>query len=420
MSRADTQVTPGPASGGALHAVSPVDRVPATGRRGKRAFIVLGALAAVVLGGIGGYAWFTAGQESTDDAVVEADVVALTARVGGAVARVVVHDNQPVRTGDLLLQLDDADFAAKLAQARAELDTATAQAAGADAQRRVIEAGARGGFHSAQAQVSTSSSGVQAAEAQIAAAEAALTRAAAESQKAGVDLARARELIATDAIPRQQLDNAQLASDSAQAALAQAAANLRNAQQSKRSAESRVEEAEGRLFQMAPVDAEIATARAAGDLAHARVAAIQAAVRLAELQLSYTKVVAPQDGVVTQLSAREGGQVQSGQPLAQLVPRSTYVVANFKETQVGAMRPGDRAEVRIDAYEGTKLEGVVESLSSGTGARFSLMPPDNASGNFIKVVQRVPVRLVWKTAPDIPLKAGLSAYVTVFVGQGKD
>ena len=133
------------------------------------------------------------------------------------------------------------------------------------------------------------------------------------------------------------------------------------------------------------------------------------------LQLSYTKIWAPEDGVISKLVAHEGQLVSPGQPVAELVPAATYVVANFKETQVGRMVPGQRAVVTIDAYPGLELEGTVESLSGGTGARFSLIPPDNASGNFVKVVERVPVRIAWAKPPPegVRLQAGLSAYVTV-------
>lgn len=386
---------------------------PQKRRGGTRAFIVLGTLAALVLGGIGTYAFFTSAQESTDDAVIEADVVAVTARVGGVVKQLIAHDNQIVKKGDLLLQIEEADFAAKVSEARADVETAVAQAVAADAQRQVVEASARGGLRAAQAQVSSSSSAVQAAEAQIAAAEAAVARAQADARKADADLVRAKELIVTGAIARQQFDNAQFAGEAAQAGVVQARANLANAQEAKRTAEGRVEEAQGRLSQTTPVEAQIAAARAAADLARARVKSAEAVLQLAELQLSYTKVVAPEDGLVTQFAARQGGLVQSGQPLAQVVPNQTYVVANFKETQIEAMRPGNRATVEIDAYPRKALEAVVESLAGGTGARFSMIPPDNASGNFVKVVQRVPVRLVWKVPPDVPLKAGLSATVTV-------
>jgi membrane fusion protein (multidrug efflux system) len=237
--------------------------------------------------------------------------------------------------------------------------------------------------------------------------------------KAERDLTRAKELVATDAIARQQLDAAQVAYDSAQAAVTQARANVIATQEAKRAAESRVTEAQARVSQSTPVGEQIAAAHANAQLADARVAAAQAAVQLAELQLSYTKVVAPDDGLVTQLTAREGGLVQPGQPLAQLVPSESYVVANFKETQIDGMRPGDRADVHIDAYPGRTFAASVESLAGGTGSRFSLIPPDNASGNFVKVVQRVPVRLAWKTPPDVALKAGLSANVTVYTGKAR-
>jgi membrane fusion protein (multidrug efflux system) len=384
--------------------------------RGKRPFIVLAALAVIVLGGIGVYAWMTAGRESTDDAVVEADVVPITARVAGVVATLMAHDNQQVKKDQILLQLDAKDFAAKLAQARAELQTATAQAAAGHAQEQVVRATASGGLRGAEAQVSGATSAVQTADAQVTAAEAAVRRAEAEATKAEHDLARARQLVASDAIARQQLDAAQAAYDTAQAALTQARANVTAAREAKRTAESRVGEARAHVTESAPVSEQIAAAHANAQLADARVAAAQAAVQLAELQLSYTNVVAPDDGLVTQLSAREGGLVQPGQPLAQLVPNQTYVVANFKETQIERMRPGDRAEVRIDAYSDRTFPATVESLAGGTGARFSVVPPDNASGNFVKVVQRVPVRLKWASEPDVPLKAGLSVTVTVYMG----
>ncbi len=166
---------------------------------------------------------------------------------------------------------------------------------------------------------------------------------------------------------------------------------------------------------MASARARYAAAVAQEKLSHARVKAAEAALGLARLQLSYTKIWAPEDGVISKLAVREGQLVAAGQPVAELVPVESYVVANFKETQVGTMRAGQPAEVQIDAFPGRTFEGKVESLSGGTGARFALIPPDNASGNFVKVVERVPVRVAWsKPLPaDVRLRAGLSAYVTV-------
>jgi len=175
-----------------------------------------------------------------------------------------------------------------------------------------------------------------------------------------------------------------------------------------------VGEAKGRLAQSKPVSAQLAVAHAAAELARARVLGAAAQARLADLQLSYTRVTASEDGVVSKLGVHEGQIVQPGQPVIELVPAKSYVLANFKETQIGKMKPGQRVEITVDAFPGRKFEGKVESLSGGTGARFALLPPDNASGNFVKVVQRVPVRIAWEKPPQVRLAAGLSADVTVY------
>ena len=385
--------------------------------RSRRAYLTVGGIGGVLLLGIGAYLLLTLGKESTDDAQIESDVVALAPRVGGQIKTVHVKDNQIVHKGELLVEIDDAEYAARLSQAQAELATAQAQAQAADAQVLLSDANARGGLRSAQALLSGSSAAVSTAEAQISAAKAGIARAEAEARKSELDLTRATELFSAHAIPRERLDNAQVARDAAQAALAQARAALSSSEEARRGAQSRVAEAQGHVSQSTPVDAAIAVARAGAELAHARVAAAQAAARLAELQYSYAKITAPADGQISQLTAREGAMVQPGQPLGQLVPVLTYVVANFKETQLDRMRPGDPVEIEVDAFPGRTLQGKVESLSGGTGARFSLLPPDNASGNFVKVVQRVPVRIAWTEPPKLPLRAGLSAQVTAKVGR---
>jgi membrane fusion protein (multidrug efflux system) len=171
----------------------------------------------------------------------------------------------------------------------------------------------------------------------------------------------------------------------------------------------------GRLSQSSPIEAQIAAARAQADLAHARVKSAEAQLELARLQLSYTAVKAPADGIASKLTVHEGQLVSIGSPVIELVPLTTYVIANFKETQVGKMKPGQPVDIRVDAYGGKKFEGKVESLSGGTGSSFSLLPADNASGNFVKVVQRVPVRIAWTHPPDVAMRAGLSVDVTVHV-----
>lgn len=384
------------------------------GRRRRSPFMVLAGLALVVLAVIGGYLVLTAGQESTDDAQVEADIVPVGARVGGQVLHVHIKDNQKVKKGQLLVELDDSDFKAKAQQAEAQLETAEAQAVAADAQAKVAEASAKGGLTTAKAAVSGSSEQVQSAQAQVAAAEAALKRAKAEAHRTSLDLARVKELAKSNAVPQQQLDNAQAADDSAQAAVALAQAQLTAAKQGKRVALSQVAQAQGRLDQSKPIDSQIAVAQANAKLAHASVKSAKAALRLAKLQLSYTHISAPADGLVSKLSVHEGQLVQRGQPVAEFVPSKTYIVANFKETQLARIHAGQMAKISLDAYPGHDFKAKVESLSGATGARFALLPPDNASGNFVKVVQRVPVRLSWTMPPDVPMRAGLSADVTVY------
>ncbi|CAM4468814.1 HlyD family secretion protein [Corallococcus exiguus] len=393
---------------------APAPASAAQAKRGKRGFLILGGVVAAIVLAIGGFKIVTAGQETTDDAQVEADVVPLAARVSGPVVKVAVLDNATVHQGDVLLQIDPRPYEARVKQAEAELESARAQAVAADAQATVAEAGAKGGLSSAKALVSTSTSAVSGAQAQVAAARAALTRAEAQARKATLDLDRTQSLRQQNVVAQSALDDAQTANETAQAALEGARAQLALAEEGRRTAESKVAEARGQLDVSAPIDEKIAAAQASASLAHARVKGAEAALDQAKLQLEDTRVVAPADGQVSKLSVHAGQLLTPGQAVAELVPTTTYVVANFKETQVGHMQPGQRVEVELDAFSGEKLEGKVESLSGGTGSRFSLLPPDNASGNFVKVVQRVPVRISWVHPPQgLALRAGLSADVTV-------
>ena len=383
-------------------------------RNKRRPFVVLAAVIGSVLAGVGVYTIATAGQEDTDDAQITSDVVPVATRVAGQIVAVRIEENQIVKKGDLLAEIDEADYAARVRQAEAELSSADAQAKSADAQVQVVRASSRGGFASAQAAVSGSSVGVSSASAQVAAANAAVARAEADFHKTQIDLDRAKQLRAAHAIPQDRLDAAQISYDGSQAALAQAHAQLAFAQDARRGAETRVSEARGRLSQTAPVEPQIAASEANAALAHARVQSAQATSDLARLQLSYTKILAPVDGWASKLVAHAGQFISVGQPVVSIVPTATYVVANFKETQVGHMKAGQRAVITVDAYPGRKLEGRVESFSGGTGATFSLIPADNATGNFVKLVQRIPVRIAWVNPPqDIDLRAGYSVDVTV-------
>jgi membrane fusion protein (multidrug efflux system) len=393
---------------------SPAGGATPSPRNKRRPFVVLALVIGTVLTGVAAYLIATAGEDETDDAQITSDVVPVATRVAGQVVAVRIEENQIVKKGDLLAEIDDADYGARLRQAEAELSSAQAQAQSADAQVQVVRASSRGGFASAQAAVSGSSVGVSSASAQVAAAKAAVARAEADFHKTEIDLDRAKQLRAAHAIPQDRLDAAQIAYDGSQAALAQSRAQLAFAQDARRGAETRVSEARGRLSQTAPVEPQIASAEANAALAHARVQSAQATLDLARLQLSYTKILAPVDGWASKLVAHAGQLTAVGQPVVSIVPTATYVVANFKETQVGHMKAGQRAVITVDAYPGRKMEGRVESFSGGTGATFSLIPADNATGNFVKLVQRIPVRIAWVNPPkDLDLRAGYSVDVTV-------
>ena len=389
-----------------------------TPARFDRRLLLLATL--LVLGGaIGGYLIYAARFEGTDDAQVEADVVPLSLRVAGQVLTVRVQDNQPVKAGDVLVDLDDAELQARLQQAEAELQTARAQAEAAQAQAVVVEATAKGGYQSAKATMSGVANAVNGANAQVIGARAAQERARAEAHQANADLARAKSLREANAIPEERLERTQNSAEAAQAALSQAEAQLAAAQEAKSVAESHVGEAQGRLGASAPIAAQIAAAQAQAQVAQAAANAAQARLAVQRLLLSYAHLIAPSDGVVTRLTAHPGQLLQPGQAVAVLVPSHSYVVANFKETQIGSMHPGQRVEIEVDAFPGRALSGRVESVAGGTGSRFALLPPDNASGNFVKVVQRVPVRIAWDALPhDVTMRAGLSVEVRVDLRSG--
>ena len=382
--------------------------------RARRIYFIIGIAVVVLLIGYGIYALVTSGKETTDDAQVAADVVPLAARVAGQIIAVPITENQMVHRGDLIAEIDPSDAQVKQAQSQSDLETAQAQAADADARVSIARASAQGGFAAAQAAVQSSREAADTSAASVSEARAAVVRAEANAEKARLDYARAQELGGKGDISRAQVDAAKAANDTAQADLAQMRARLRAAENQQQGAESNIKQAQGRFVQSTPVAAQVAGAEAQSRLAHARVQAGQAALQAAQLTLSYTRIVAPADGVASRLSVHPGSYVSVGQPIVQIVPRKTYLIANFKETQLKAMRPGQRAVVKIDALGGKKFEGRLESLSGGTGATFSLLPPDNASGNFVKVVQRVPVRIAWNGPPSDAVPAGSSAEVTVY------
>jgi membrane fusion protein (multidrug efflux system) len=382
--------------------------------KAKRLYLILGGVVLVLLIGYAIYAVLSSGKEVTDDAQVSADVVPVSARIAGQVTAVYIIENQPVRAGQPIADLDPADAQVKVAQAEGDLATAQAQAADADARTAVTSATARGALTTAQGALQSSRETADSSAASINEAHAAVSRAAANAQKARLDYGRAEELGGKGDISKAQVDAARAAHESADADLAQARARLTEAENARQAAQANIQAAQGRVQQSAPVQEQISGAQAQARLAKARVASAQAALQAAQLNLSYTKIVAPRDGVASKLAVHAGSYVTAGMPVVQIVPRTTYVLANFKETQMAEMRPGQRATVRVDALGRRDFEGKVESLSGGTGASFSLLPPDNASGNFVKVVQRVPVRISWTGPPADQVAVGSSAEVTVY------
>jgi membrane fusion protein (multidrug efflux system) len=375
--------------------------------------MVLGVAAIVGLG-LFGYRFLTSDQATTDDAFVEADIVSVQGEVSARVLEVLVHDDQLVSAGDTLLRLDARELDAKVAAARAELAIAEAEVRASEAQAQIAEASANGGLDAARAQVEGTTIGVKSAAAQIETARAAVAHARTDVQKTELDLARSLELVAHQSISQQEVDHARLADAAARATLLSAESSLHVAEEAEHAAHSRVAEARGKLLASTPVAAQVEAVRAAVELSRARVLAARAALAQAELALSHCTVTAPAAGLIARIAVKPGELISPNQPLAEIVPPEMYVVANYKETQLERITPGKHAEIALDAYPDHHLEGTVTSLSGATGSRFSLLPPDNASGNFVKVVQRIPVRIrLAQVPPDVPLRAGLSAEVTV-------
>lgn len=385
-------------------------------RGGRRAFVWMAVISVLIVGGYIGWRILNHNSISTDDAQVDADVVPISARVAGTVVAVHARGNQRVKKGQVLIEIDPADYQAAVKQAQAQLDAARAAADAADAQVKIVEASSRGGLSSAKAMLVGSGAAVESARAEVAAARASVVRAESEVTKADTGLHRVEKLRAKEAATEEELETVQAASKAAHAQLEAAQAQLDAAREGERQAQSHVAAAAGRVQQSGPVDAQVAAAEAQARMADAKVAVAQAALEQARLQLSYTEIKAPTDGIASDMAIEVGQSVSPGSLVVELVPEETYVVAEFKETDVGRIRPGQPADIEVDSFGGRSFEGVVGSVSPATGARFSLIPADNATGNFVKVVQRVPVKIRWKTPPGVTMRAGLSAEVTVHVG----
>ncbi|WP_210485933.1 HlyD family secretion protein [Microvirga antarctica] len=344
---------------------------PATGKSGraKRLVVLVVVAAALIFGGYKGVHWWQTGRffVSTDDAYVQADITILSAKVSGYVASVAVAHNQSVKAGDLIATLDDGDYRLALQAAKDKLDTQ---------QSAILRIGR---------QIEAEKASVAQADAQIAAAQA-------DARRAASDFARQQQLAKSDYASKATFESAEAGRDRSDA-------NVRSAQAAFRAAQANVD-----VLAAQQVEAQ----RLAAEL--------QTAVAKAERDLSFTEMRAPVDGVVGNKAVEVGTFVQPGTRLAAIVPlESVHVEANFKETQLAAVKSGQTVRIEVDAYPDADITGVIESVSPASGSVFSLLPPENATGNFTKIVQRVPVRI--KVSPEVArqglLRPGMSVVVDV-------
>jgi membrane fusion protein (multidrug efflux system) len=388
--------------------------------------VLLLAIAGVVV-----WLWVTAGHESTDDAQIDAHVTQIAARIGGTITKVLVDDNQQVEAGAVLVELDPRDYQVTVDRMRAELADAEANAIAARSNVPITSATAagnlttaRGGVTQAQSGVAASEKEVEAARARLVTAQARQREAEANATKAARDVERLRGLLAKDEVSQQQFDatsaaaDAQRASaDSARSQVAEAEAGIRVAESKLIQSQAGEQQAHAELQTAQTAPSQIQATQARASAADARVQTARANLAQAELNLQYAAVKAPVRGVVSKKGINVGQVVQQGQPLLAIVQLDeVWVTANFKETQLKDMRPGQRAAVDVDALGGRDFKGKVDSIAGATGARFSLLPPENATGNFVKVVQRVPVKIVLDAGqdPERLLRPGMSVNATVY------
>jgi membrane fusion protein, multidrug efflux system len=409
------------------------EREMAAGQPARRVPVnwVLGG-AAVVAAVVSAFVWYYSGRVSTDDAQIDGRITLVATRVGGPIRSIDVADNQEVEAGDVLVRIAPEDYQVAVDKAAAELADAEAAARGADAGVPIVATttasavtAAGGGLEQARAGVTVAEQELDAARARLVAAGAHLREKQADATKATRDVDRVKGLVAKDEISQQQYDAAVAAAESAQAAVDAARSDVTVAEHAVQVANSRVLQARSGVAQaQAAVETsqtgpqQMTASRARAASAAARVQQAKAALAQARLNLEYTTIKAPAAGIVSRRTVEAGQVVQAGQPLLAVVGLADiWVTANFKETQLERMRPGQRAVVSVDALGDRKFEARVDSISAATGAKFSLLPPENATGNYVKVVQRVPVKIVFAAGadPEHQLRPGLSVVPTIYV-----
>ena len=378
----------------------------------RKKILIASAAAVVVL--VSGYFLYNAFlYEDTDDAQIVGHVMPLSARISGQVEQVNAIEGQMVHTGDVLVVIDQKDYQVTLDQATANLADAAANAASSHYNVPITTATAFSGLDSAQAGVMNGEAGVAAAEHNVESAEAALQQAKANAARSDADLVRYDQLVAKEDISRQQYDAALAAAQSNRAAVNSATAALGSAKQALQQAQGKLLQTRADLRNAKTAPQQVSLINAKAQAADSQVLQRKAQLQQAQLDLGYTVIRSPANGIVGKKSVEVGQNVSIGQELVTVVPLDDiWVTANFKETQLAHMRPGQPVEIKVDAY-GRTWKGHLTNLGGGTGSVFSLLPPENATGNYVKVVQRVPVRIDFdRNQPDFNaegvLKPGLS------------
>lgn len=394
---------------------------------GRGPMIAVAAVVLLVI--IAFFVWRSSGRQSTDDAQIDGHITQVSSRVGGTVVKLNVEDNQYVKAGTILVELDPRDYHVAVDRAKAELADAQANASAATSGIPITEVSTSTGVRSATGGLEEAQAGIGIAESQIVSARTELVAAQARQRdrestatKTARDVERFKGLVAKEEIPRQQYDAAVAASESARASADAARSEVAGAEAAIAVAEQRARQSRGTAAQAraavqatrtAPQQMQVTRARAA--MAEARVQQAASALAQAELNLQRTHIAAPSSGIVSKKNVEVGQVVQPGQPLLALVAQDDlWVTANFKETQLKDMRAGQPATITVDAV-GREFKGHVDSIAPATGAKFSLLPPENATGNYVKVVQRVPVKIVLEPGqdPEHRLRPGMSAAPSV-------
>jgi membrane fusion protein (multidrug efflux system) len=357
------------------------------------------------------------GRESTDDAEVEGHIVNVSPRIAGCIREVLVRDNQLVEAGQPLVQLEVDELELRASAAEAELAGATAMLASAEARLALTQTTVSASTRQAEADVSRAASSVGLSRSSLSGATADLAAAEARRALADQELARTRVLVGEQSAPGAKLEAAQAEFDAAVAAVGRARAGLLGAQSNISGSSSGVQAARARLAQALAGPHQVAEAEASIAAARSRVSLAKATLELAKLNIGHARITAPLRGIVSRRTAEPGQIASPDRPLLAIVGTDdVWIVANFKEDQAAKFRPDMTAQVAIDAFPDHPFEARVDSLGGASGARFSLLPADNASGNFVKVVQRIPVLVRLDAPSNVPIRPGMSAYVTVNTG----